>query len=130
MDYLKWAKETFINDRFATKAAGIEIEKVSHRFAACSLKITDVHLNAQNAVMGGAIFTLADFAFAIASNTDMRPVVSQTSQITYLSAPKGDTLIAEANCVKAGKSTCFFVTEIYDNLKRHIATVTTTGFYI
>jgi len=33
------------------------------------MKIEDKHLNAANVVQGGALFTLADLAFAIASNS-------------------------------------------------------------
>ena len=45
----------------------VEIEEVDDGYAKCSLEIQPHHLNAANTVMGGAIFTLADFAFAVAT---------------------------------------------------------------
>ena len=62
------ARAYFSNDKFAMKTTGIQIDDVKPLYAKCSLKITDAHKNAAGAVMGGAIFTLADFTFAVAVN--------------------------------------------------------------
>ena len=61
----------------------------SRDHAVCELDIKDHHRNALGNVMGGAIFTLADFALAIASNTGENPSVSVSSTIEYLSASNG-----------------------------------------
>ena len=45
-------------------------------------------------VMGGAIFTLADFALAIACNIGEDPTVAVNNTIEYLNSTKGSTLIA------------------------------------
>ena len=78
--------------------------------------------------MGGAIFTLADFAFAVASKYIEDITVTQTSQITYLGSPKGNKLIATAKKVKSGRSTCFYIIDIKDELGTDVALVTATGF--
>ena len=57
------------NDRFA-QLLGIEIVEASPGYALVEMKIEDKHKNGINIVQGGAIFTLADYAFAIASNAD------------------------------------------------------------
>ena len=62
------ANAVFANDRFATKLCGANIESVTENEVVCSMEITEDHLNAVGTVMGGAIFTLADFTFAVASN--------------------------------------------------------------
>lgn len=130
MDSLSEAYEFFKNDRFATEAASCEIEAVGENYAKCSMKIQPKHLNAANRVMGGAIFTLADFTFAVASNTPLSLTVSLTSQITYLGTPKGTKLLSETKCIKAGKTTMTFLTEVYDDTGIQIAFVTTTGMRI
>lgn len=127
MEYLKEARERFKDDLFATEAAEIIIEEADVNYAKCSMKIKPIHKNAANAVMGGAIFTLADFTFAVAANTGNPLTVTQTSNIMFLGAAKGDTLFAEAKCIKSGKRSCYFTTDVYDNLENHIATVSSCG---
>lgn len=60
-------RKLFKKDRFATESGAV-INEIGERYAKCSLKLSDSHRNALGAVMGGAIFTLADFAFAVAAN--------------------------------------------------------------
>ena len=48
------------------------------------MEIKDFHKNALDGVQGGAIFTLADFAFAVASNQDGAATVSLSNNITCL----------------------------------------------
>lgn len=64
---LKQIQKVFSNDRFATDNGAV-IEQADEGYAKCWLEIQPHHLNAAGTVMGGAIFTLADFAFAVASN--------------------------------------------------------------
>ena len=78
--------------------------------------------------MGGAIFTLADFALAIASNTGGNPSVSVSSTIEYLSASKGTCLIATCNADKSGRRLGFYTTDVTDDTGRRIARVTTTVY--
>lgn len=124
---LERVRNVFANDRFATENGAV-IEEVDEGYAKCSLEIQPNHLNAAGTVMGGAIFTLADFAFAVASNWNKPLNVSLTSQITYLGAPKGTHLIAEARKVKEGRSTCYYLVDVNDNLGRAVAHVATSGF--
>ena len=122
-------KKRFENDRFATENGAV-IEEIQDGYARCSMALEARHKNAAGSVMGGAIFTLADFAFAVAANWNQPLHVSLSSQITYLSAAKGTKLIAEARRIKDGRSTCYFETEIRDDLGRLVAHVTTNGFTV
>jgi len=128
MDYLKIANEFFKTDRYAMKTTGIKIDAAEPGFARCSMEIEDKHLNALNNVMGGAMFTLADFAFAVATNVDGSQVVTLTSQMSFIGTPKGKKLIAEARNVKTGRTACFYLAEIRDELGTPIATVNITGY--
>ena len=128
MSYLEEARTRFAEDLFATEATGIVIEEADVNYAKCRLTIQKKHQNAAGAVMGGAIYTLADFTFAVAANTGNPLTVSQTGTVTYLGGAKGKELIAEAKCVKSGRSTCFFLIEVKDELGTLVANVGISGF--
>lgn len=130
MSYLEEAREYFGNDLYASQQTGIVIDAAEPGYAKCSLKIEDKHKNALGNVMGGVFFTMADYAFAIASNFKQPPTVTQTSQIVYLSSVKGSTLYAETEMIRAGRKTCFYKVMITDDTGAQIAYVTTTGFVV
>src|SRR5689334_4670684 len=82
-------------DRFA-KLAGIRILEGRPGFARCSLKAGPEHLNSLDLLHGGAIFTLADVAFAAAANVGDRATVSINVSINYIKAGRlGGEYIAE-----------------------------------
>ena len=132
------ARRIFINDRYATDLTGIEIDLVDEKHTVCSLSISDKHRNARGAVMGGVLFTLADYTFAISSHTqtmaenmDTHDItlqwVSESSYINFLASPKGTTLKATSHLVKSGRSRCLYQIDIEDGTGRLVATVTTNG---
>lgn len=124
---LERARETFGHDRFATEVTGIEIVDVAENYARCELAIDGRHRNAMGAVMGGVIFTLADFCFAVAANAEKLSVVSVSSNIVYMNAARGSKLIAEAQCLKSGRKNCFFRIVVIDELGTLVAEITETG---
>mgnify|MGYP000158774071 FL=1 len=104
------------------------IEAVGKNTATVGMKIESRHRNAAGIVMGGAIFTLADFAFAVASNHEKLGTVSLNANITFLRASKGDKLIATAECVRDGRTTCYYRVSVIDNTGALIAEITTSGY--
>ena len=124
---LEKIRETFQADRFAAEM-GAEILEAEPGRARCALTLVPGHRNAAGGVMGGVIFTLADFAFAVAANWEKMNTVSLTSQITFLSRVRGARLEAAASCVKTGKSTCCYTVEVTADLGTKVALVSTTGF--
>ncbi|MBR5933430.1 MAG: PaaI family thioesterase [Treponema sp.] len=130
MTELEQAREFFINDRYAMVTTGIQIEDVGTHYAKCSLKIDERHLNANNHVMGGVFFTLADFTFAVSSNRGSEKTVTTNSTITYLGRLKGDTLISESRLIKSGAKMCTYEISIKDNLDNPIALIVTSGMYV
>ena len=126
-EVLEKVRKRFENDRFATDNGAV-IEAVGEGYARCVMSLDEHHYNAVGSVMGGAIFTLADFAFAVASNWNKKPCVSLTAQITYLGRAKGKKLIAEAEKVKEGRRTCYYLIEVADELGNKVAHVTSNGF--
>ncbi|MCK9170565.1 MAG: PaaI family thioesterase [Treponema sp.] len=124
----EYAELYFKNDRFAMQTTGIEIVDVDSQYAKCSLKIDGRHLNAAGTVMGGAVFTLADFTFALASNPEGQWTVSVSSTIEYLNAAKGPVLYCEAKCLKNGRSVCFYEMTVTEPNGKVIARILTNGF--
>lgn len=128
MDYKQEAEKIFSNDIFATKQAGIIIDEVDINYAKCSMPITPSHLNAAGTVMGGAIYTLADFCYSVAANAGNPVTVTLNSTVNFISAAKSDILYAEAKCVKSGRSICFYDVRVYDDSDKTVATVCASGF--
>ena len=134
MDLTPIAQKIFANDTFATEATGIHIDYVDEDTTICSLQLDNRHLNAKGSVMGGVIFTLADFAFAIAANSSVLAEhkeslqwVSSSSTIHFLSSPKGNSLKATTTRIKQGRTQALFQISITDSYDRQIALVSTTG---
>lgn len=121
------AREFFTGDKFAA-ANGITIDELGEDSCLCSMDIRDDHRNAVGGVMGGVIFTLGDFAFAVASNNVHMTTVGQHVSISYLSGSRGKRLYARAKCRKDGKTTCVYNIDISDDLGRDVAQFIGTGY--
>ena len=121
-------RELFGHDRFATEACGCKVLEASRGHAVCAFDITPVHRNAQGNVMGGAIFTLADFALAIACNMGEEPTVSVSNTISFMSAAKGSRLVATCDADKSGRSLGFYTVDVRDDLGTPVARMTATCF--
>jgi len=92
------------------------------------LKITARHTNAMGHAHGGAIFTLADRAFACAVNSRGRTAVALEMKINYLLAVKvGDVLSTRTKMIKEGRSTSVCQVEVWRQ-KDLVAFVIATAF--
>ena len=131
MNTIEEVKAYFANDQFAS-LTGIEITEADKGYSLCRMPLRPYHMNANHTPMGGAIFTLSDFAFAVAANigTGDNRVVSQNMSISFLSTPKGTTLIAEAKCIRAGRRTSLYGVTVTDDLGTLVAHTTATGFVV
>ena len=124
---IEGARAYFSADRFATEN-GMTLDELDDNHAVCSLVLSSRHKNAYGGVMGGAIFTLADFAFAALSNSREKVTVAQQVSINYLSAAKGERLVARASFRKDGRSSCVVNVDVTDDTGRDIAQFVGTGF--
>ena len=111
----------FALDRFATDACGCKVVEASRGHAVCTFEIAPRHRNAMGAVMGGAIFTLADFALAVASNVGQTPTVSVSNTIEYLSATRGTALTATCDLRRDGRTCAFFGIDVTDDMGGKVA---------
>lgn len=116
----KTARTFFANDRYAA-LTGVEIVEIGKGFCKTSLKIEDKHLNAAHVVQGGAIFTLADLAFAIASNSHGQLALAINVNISYLSSVSSGMLYATATEVNEPNRLGAYDVLVTDDQERVIA---------
>ena len=109
-DYLSEVQERFKKDLFATETTGIDIIDVGDHYAKCVLHLASKHRNAMGAVMGGVIYT-----------------VSVSGDIKFINSTKGNSLYAEARCLKNGKTTGFYDITINDDSGNIISKVSIVG---
>ena len=121
-------REMFANDHFATEACGCRVVEAAKGHAVCEFDIADIHRNAAGVVMGGAIFTLADFALAIGCNMGEEPTLSVNNSIQFFAASKGSKLIATCSVGKSGRALGFYTVDVVDDLGVRIAKMTATCF--
>ncbi len=81
------------------------------------------HMNNFNGLAhGGAVFALADAAFAAASNAHGTVALALTMSIQFLDAPSpGVRLIAEAREVRLGRRTGFYEISVAEENGREVA---------
>jgi len=121
------ARSFFAGDRFAT-VNGMQLDELTDEKCVCSVELTADHRNALGGVMGGVMYTLADFAFAAASNHDHRGTVGLDCSIHYLGSTRGSRLIATAVCEKSGRTTSVYQVTVRDDLGKEIALFIGTGY--
>jgi acyl-CoA thioesterase len=108
----------FEHDEFA-RQNGIRLVEVRLGFARAELTVEPRHLNAVGTLQGGAFFTLADFAFAAASNSHGQVAVACQTDLTFFKAVRSGTLTATAEEISRTRrlSTCMIrVTDEQQNL--------------
>lgn len=106
------SSEAMLKDDHTTKNMGMTIEAVGPGLATLSMLVCKEHLNGHGSCHGGAIFTLADSAFAFACNSHNTITVAQHCSVTFLAPGReGDRLTATAREVTlAGRSGVYDVT--------------------
>jgi acyl-CoA thioesterase len=95
-------------DPFA-KRMGIELQEVRPGYSRVGMTLTPDMLNFHGIPHGGAIFSLADAAFAAASNSDGQTAVALSVTISFLAAAEpGSHLVAEAQELRKGHRSGFY----------------------
>lgn len=113
-----------ITDRFAA-CNGIEITEIREGYAKAEMTVEEHHLNGGGVCQGGAIFTLADLAFAAVSNSHGLLTLGISNTIHFLhSARLEDHLIAEATEVCNHPRLPYCEIKVYNQDGELIATAT------
>jgi acyl-CoA thioesterase len=130
---LEQIRNFFKNDRFAM-GNGIVIDSVAEDCVTCGMELGAEHRNAAGGVQGGAIFTLADFAFAVHCNFAMacgenvKLTVGQSCSISFLKPTKGRRLTAISTRLSKGRSISVYRIRVEDDLGAVIAEMLANGF--
>ena len=89
-------REYFSRDTLA-KHLGIALVEYRAGYARCEMRVGEHHLNGLGTALGGAIFSLADFAFAVACNSHGTVAVGVNTSMAFVNAAfPGMLLTAEA----------------------------------
>jgi len=84
---------------------GAKVTDMGEGVAEVEMEVKETHLNAANVCQGGVIFTLADLAFALASNSYGTLALAINANITYIKSAKvGEKLVAKAQEFHRGKN--------------------------
>lgn len=97
----------FENDRFAV-SSGVKLVDLRPGYAKSHMTVEPRHLNSVGIVQGGAVFTLADFTFAVACNSAGQIAVAVNTNLSFLKPTSSGELYAEATEVSRSRriSTC------------------------
>lgn len=115
------------DDRFC-RYNEMRIDVIRPGYAEAVMEITENKLNGLGIAQGGAIFTLADLAFAGASNAAGFRTVAFTSNISFIRPGTGRRLRAVATEVSRGRRTGIYSVQVFNDDGKVVAHGTTTGF--
>lgn len=115
--------KVFIDDSYAKKL-GINILDWKKGYAKTEVTIGKDMLNFHKAANGGLIFSLADYAFAIASNSYGQMAVGINTSMSYIkAAAAGESLICRATEISNNGRLAIYNMEIKNEQKELIATM-------
>lgn len=120
-------KVFFLKDRFAV-LAGAELMEIREGYAKARMKVTEHHLNGGDVCQGGALFTLADLAFAAAVNSHLTLTFSTSSQITFIRPVASGYVYAEAVEIVNHKRMPFAEVRITDEEGQLVAVFSSSGY--
>ena len=130
---LERIRNHFKKDRFAT-GNGVVIDSAAEDCVICSMEINESHKNSVGGIQGGAIFTLADLAFAVHCNLamvcgeDAGVTLGQSCSISFLKSSKGTRLTAKSTCLSKGRNMSVYRICVKDDLGVSIAEMLANGF--
>jgi acyl-CoA thioesterase len=115
----------------------VKVLEVKKGYARIEMTVKDKMLNAAGICQGGAIFSFADFAFALASNSYGNVALATSASISFLNpAFEGEKLIAEAVEKNRTKRTGVYEVEVRKEDGKPVALfvgnafVKNTSFYL
>ncbi len=119
----------FLNqsDRFAANV-GARLTEVEEGRAVAEMTVTKEHLNAGGVCQGGALFTLADLAFAAVANSRNLLTLSLNANITFLRAVSSGYVYAEAVETFNHAKIPFIEVRITDEEGCPVAVFTSSGY--
>lgn len=116
-------------DRFC-KSNGIKVVEIRPGYGRTQLTVCEQHLNGLDIVQGGAVYTLADLAFAAASNSHGIASVGMHTDTSFIHPGKSGVLTAEAREISRTRKTGHYEVEVKDEEGKLIAKFTGIGYFL
>lgn len=120
-------KDFLKKDNFAQNS-GIELIEAKIGYAKAQMLVTSKHLNAGGVCQGGALFTLADVAFAAVANSRTKLTFSISANITFLRPAHLGYVYAEAHEIGNNQHIPFIEVRITNESNDLIAIMTSSGY--
>lgn len=98
-------RERMLADKFICNLLGVELIEAGVGTARAELTLRPEHMNGVGVCQGGVLFSIADFAFAVACNYAEEPVLGIEVSISYCKSVKTGKIIAEAKEIARSRST-------------------------
>ena len=124
---MKDLEKMLSNDRFAS-LAGITLDETGEGRAAASVILNENHYNGVGTVQGGLYFTLADYAFAAASNSRGKVAVAVKCDISFIRPASPGKLTATAEEVSCGRTISNYCVKIHDSTGALVAVFNGTAY--
>ncbi|MBQ9069228.1 MAG: PaaI family thioesterase [Eggerthellaceae bacterium] len=124
--FLAQARAYFDGDTFVFRTIGMEVIAAAPGHALVSMEAEPHIGNAKAGVHGGALFTLADIAVAVADFNPDEINMTVDASIQYLAPSKGSVLYAHAYAKKRGGTMGFYRVDIADDLDATVAVASFT----
>jgi acyl-CoA thioesterase len=126
-DTLALVRRLMAGDRWAA-TAGARLVELEEGYARVRMRLREDHLNGVAVAQGGAVFTLADFAFAAASNSHGTVAVALDTSITFARAATKGVLTAEAREESLSRRTSVCNVRVTDGDGKVVALFRGTAF--
>ena len=129
MDFLEQLKQHINEHDTFGKSSRVKLLAIKPGYAEAVMEITENSCNAVGTVQGGAIFTLADMAFAGAANSCGDKCVAMNAAASFIRPGSGRFLRAEAREVSRGRRSCVIDVEVRNEEDKLVAKIQFTGFF-
>lgn len=105
----------------------MKLVDLSPGYARVTMPMKPEYLNFNGLIFGGIISSVADQAFAYATNSEINPNVASQFNIHFINAATvGDVLTAECHVLKTGRRVCISQIKVVNQENKTIAICTGT----
>jgi len=127
-DYPDKIKQRIENEPYGRLFA-IKVVEIRKGYSKVVMAAKPEFENMFNIIQGGAVFSLADFAFAAAVNAYEEMAVAMNINISYIkSAMSGEELTAEAKEISRGSKTSVYSITVKNNKQELIAVLQAVAY--
>lgn len=127
-DYIRTLKETVKNSPYP-KHMAMELDQIDYDSASIVINLAQCHLQPFGIVHGGVIATMIDtatFWAAFLRLSEDTGLVNIDLKLNYLAQVSEGRLVAEATCIRPGRTISYSEANLYDDNKKLIAHGTST----